>query len=414
MSLTKVSYSMTLEAPANVMDFGAFNDGTNATATTAAINLAIASGAHAVYFPRGTYATNAKITVNSIGTRLYSECHGMLTPYGAVIKYVGSATSDPMFYVPTGTHCVEFDGFHFDANSLARTCVHFDTTTGFATHMPVIRNCYFIGYTSRGVILGGDSTSVLNAGQMQQVILERLSWRGGDFTAVGLLLNSQNLEFAVCAGLYFDPDAGREHSIHVYAFAGGFNVQGLISTRSTQCAVFGQGSQIIINGWRSEDVIGLQTSAVGGEGPCTINGLLNRGVTTASDDYIDFRYANTSLSLFGCKLKGNIRIANTTDRAVNAIGVDFAGGATFIFEGPQNTRGVTHNATTGNFLLRGSTAVFETMTETGNSGIKVGLQQITMATTIAAASASNSSIYVETSDGKLYFKDSGGVAHALY
>jgi Pectate lyase superfamily protein len=413
MSLTKTTYAMTSNAPANVMDYGAFSDGTNATATTAAIVTAIASGAKAIYFPRGTYAINSKITA-SINTRFYSECHGMLSPYGAVIKYVGSATSDPMFYVPTGENCVEFDGFYFDANSLARTCVHFDTATGYSTQMPVLRNCYFVGYTSRGVILGGDSISVLNAGQMQEVILERLSWRGGNYTAIGLLINAQNLEFAVSTGLYFDPDAGSEHSIHVYAYAGGFNVQGLVTTRSTQCAIYGNGSQIIVNGWRSEDLIGMQTAAVGGEGPCTISGLLNRGSTTSSNDFIDFRYADTSLNLFGCQLKGNVRIANTNDRAVNAVGIDFAGGADYIFEGPANTRGVTHNATTGEFLLRGNAAAFETMTETGTSGVKIGLDQITILQNVASASAANLSIYVNTADGKLYFKDSGGTSHALY
>lgn len=59
MSLTKVNYAMIDGAPLDVMAFGAYNDGTNAAATTAAIKAAITAalaGNGALYFPAGTYA----------------------------------------------------------------------------------------------------------------------------------------------------------------------------------------------------------------------------------------------------------------------------------------------------------------------------------------------------------------------
>jgi hypothetical protein len=57
MSLTKVSYSMVNGAQINVLDYGAYRDGSNATATTAAIQAAFAaaSSGGVVYFPTGTY-----------------------------------------------------------------------------------------------------------------------------------------------------------------------------------------------------------------------------------------------------------------------------------------------------------------------------------------------------------------------
>jgi len=57
MSLTKVSFSMISGAVFNVLDYGAYRDGTNAAATTAAIQAAftaVGSGG-VVYFPTGTY-----------------------------------------------------------------------------------------------------------------------------------------------------------------------------------------------------------------------------------------------------------------------------------------------------------------------------------------------------------------------
>jgi hypothetical protein len=44
-------------APINVLDYGAYNDGTNATATTAAFQAAIAAGSN-IYVPSGTYLLN--------------------------------------------------------------------------------------------------------------------------------------------------------------------------------------------------------------------------------------------------------------------------------------------------------------------------------------------------------------------
>lgn len=66
MSLTKVSYSMVTGAPVNVLDFGAYNNGTNATNTTAAIIAAItAAGNRNIYFPYGQYAINSSILFDS-------------------------------------------------------------------------------------------------------------------------------------------------------------------------------------------------------------------------------------------------------------------------------------------------------------------------------------------------------------
>jgi hypothetical protein len=75
MSLTKVTYSMITGATVNVLDYGAFNDNTNAAATTAAIQAAIDTGKN-VFLPEGTYLINAALTVFSAGQIIFGESFG--------------------------------------------------------------------------------------------------------------------------------------------------------------------------------------------------------------------------------------------------------------------------------------------------------------------------------------------------
>lgn len=75
MALTKVTYSMIAGSPANAIDFGAYTDGTNASATTTAIQAALDSGASSVYIPAGTYALNGNLTVPS-NIEIYGDGNG--------------------------------------------------------------------------------------------------------------------------------------------------------------------------------------------------------------------------------------------------------------------------------------------------------------------------------------------------
>lgn len=70
MSLTKATYSMISGAVANVLDYGA--DSSGVADSSAAITLALASGAKQVYFPQGQYKTTA--TINRPNTvRMYGD-----------------------------------------------------------------------------------------------------------------------------------------------------------------------------------------------------------------------------------------------------------------------------------------------------------------------------------------------------
>ena len=60
MPLTKVSYSMIQGEVVNVLDYGAYNNGTNASATTAAFAAALATG-NTVFIPEGTFLINGAL-----------------------------------------------------------------------------------------------------------------------------------------------------------------------------------------------------------------------------------------------------------------------------------------------------------------------------------------------------------------
>jgi hypothetical protein len=62
MSLTKVSYSMIAGEVVNVLDYGAYSNGTNATATTAAFVAALATG-KTVFIPEGTFLINGSLQI---------------------------------------------------------------------------------------------------------------------------------------------------------------------------------------------------------------------------------------------------------------------------------------------------------------------------------------------------------------
>jgi hypothetical protein len=117
MALTKATYSMILGAPINVLDHGASNDGTNATATTAAIRSAILKAQEnqaQVFFPVGRYAINDTIILENIPVGFLGEQNpvwqsGSDLP-SVTLEWVGGAL--PMF------HCT-YSNFQFEGMAIS-------------------------------------------------------------------------------------------------------------------------------------------------------------------------------------------------------------------------------------------------------------------------------------------------------
>jgi hypothetical protein len=110
MSLTKVSYSMIADAPANVIDFGA--DSTGSADSTAAIQAAINSlTVGVVVFPAGTYKVSAKIILKS---------NVSLTGDGATLTYTTPYEDNQGFLTDNNVAIenVTIEGLIFDGNGV--------------------------------------------------------------------------------------------------------------------------------------------------------------------------------------------------------------------------------------------------------------------------------------------------------
>jgi hypothetical protein len=84
----------------SVLDFGAFNNGTNAAATTTAIQAAIdsiGSKGGLVYFPAGTYLVSSTITISKNKTYLQGQGNNSIitrnTDYGNTFVFTGNTTT---------------------------------------------------------------------------------------------------------------------------------------------------------------------------------------------------------------------------------------------------------------------------------------------------------------------------------
>ena len=96
-----------LEESVSVKDFGALGNGT--TDDLAAINLAIASGAKAIYFPAGTYRTSGLIDISVSGVTVWTDAQ-------AVIKPLDSVAASFSIIRVRGSGVV-IDGFIIDGNT---------------------------------------------------------------------------------------------------------------------------------------------------------------------------------------------------------------------------------------------------------------------------------------------------------
>lgn len=372
-----------LRESVSVKDFGAVGNGV--TDDTAAVQAALDVGGQ-IQFPEGTYVVTSPLSVTQLNTTLVGETKGTVGA-STVIKYTGAATASAVITVQNGKHGFCMDGFDVNANLLADMCIYVIANAGSATHHPVINNVIVRGYNTRGIVLGANSLVISN-GQMQLPQMNRVYWQGGALNAIGLLLNAQNCEFIVGNGWYFDiePTAYNPHSNHIAAVAGGVNVQALLSTRANDYAIKSYGSQVIVNGWRSEDGYIFQTTSVEIEGPCVIQGAKFRATPgsmpqpTATEPTIDFQGVDSTLILTGISTQCSIRVGATAARNVVATGVDFRDAAAgFLYSGPSNRRGIFHRLDTGNVDICGTDAAVQLKNTAGVTTVAIedgGLRQV--------------------------------------
>lgn len=152
MALTKASYSMINGAPVNVLDFGATGDGV--TNDAVALQLALTAGAgKAVYFPGGTYLTNATLTVPA-DTTVYGD------GYGSVIRQ--TARERNVFVL--NNNCT-VQALRLQGDGVTSGGVSFQLNNGiYAVSKRNIKvlNCFLHAFEFNGVYLDDcDNTEVL-------------------------------------------------------------------------------------------------------------------------------------------------------------------------------------------------------------------------------------------------------------
>lgn len=144
MSLTKVSYSMITGAPINVLDYGAKNDGTDAAATTAAIQAAFTAATNAsqegsaigVVFPPGRYVVNASITINA--QNIYVSSPGIARIEPSILT---GASTYTIFNLTGSAGRVTIENLTF--YMFGSDCIALGATNIW--RQATVNNCYFIG-----------------------------------------------------------------------------------------------------------------------------------------------------------------------------------------------------------------------------------------------------------------------------
>lgn len=306
----------------------------------------------------GPFRVSQPVLMRRPSLRLYSESEGVGSSFCTTVLYNGVATALPVISVSDSMHGCAIQGITINANALAGWCIQVNVSDVGVTNHPKMHDILVEGYTAGGIVVGKNSTTVLGTGSIYELDMQRIYLGGGSAGTIGILLNAQNCEWAHIKGLFCSPTdyAGNMHLNHIFAFAGGLCVMAMASTAASDFAIICNSSQIVINGWRLEERKGIRFNPVGVEGPCILQGVVARGSAVVFGDLtVDFAASGTSaLVINGLKTKGSVSIGPTAPAHIAASNVSFESvGGGFVLPAPQGWLGYLHNATTGEFQIRG-------------------------------------------------------------
>jgi len=159
MALTKVTKRMINDEVINVVDYGAFKDETNPTATTAAISAALTdaiSQKKSLFFPAGQYSINDEFTINTgafYSLKIFGEMPGSLNSTGTTI--IQTDNTKNIFIFGDGVTSITdiiIDGIEFYGP---------DSGTGSGiifkkTSTAKVSNCGFWKFGYYGIYFSGD------------------------------------------------------------------------------------------------------------------------------------------------------------------------------------------------------------------------------------------------------------------
>jgi hypothetical protein len=359
----------------SVKDFGAVGDGV--TDDTLAIQAAInaASIGRRILFPSGTYKISTTITFSAICQTLEGEANGGL--YGVPKLLWSGPLGGIMVKAGNGKHYPTIRNMLFDANRLANTCVFIEALAGSQTNNPTLEHLTFLGYVTKGVILGVDDDTANSNGQMSNVSTTNLQWRGGGVAnTIGFFMNAQNVEHCVGTAWYFDPwpDAGYfNHLNHVRIRAGGMSLLGLLTTRADSFAI-STDDNIAVYDWRAEDRYLFTQSAIDNKAPSTLSNVVQRfNAGYSSGDYtLVLNGLVQPVVLTGATLQGSVLVGATSDRSFVGLGLSFPWGGSVVYAGTSNAAGMTQDLANGKLDLRGTNPGFKAQSRNGGIVAELG------------------------------------------
>lgn len=397
----------------NVKDFGAVGDGVadDTAAIQAAIDYAKA-GVNTVYFPAGTYKTSTSLNVNrSLNLVGAGAACTTIRPTSALASacIVYGVIGD----VPRpGTTSVEITGLTLDGTNTNNA-----NATGlriWCSHLEIHNNA-IVNFSGYGIYAVGSWSNVIR----QNFI--------SDNTKTNIILE------ATCNAFYVQDNyilRSGEHGIWLQGCNkavvenNDMEENALNAVRIVQSNVQAMRGCYVGNNYFENNYPGVVEdifvdNSAGGE----ISGLV-----------IENNYHETVALITIASMSGDAYISNNRNATMNFLTFD-GSNATLFNQNPGNYQTQIDNTTYSNFVSPTRTDGYQIygrlarlhafsrnvgVTYTIFDGKTVGLwaedyiEGSLKLEPMPAADAQNGSIYVNTADGKLYFKDAGGVSHALY
>ena len=384
MSLTKASYAMINGAVINVLDYGAKGDGvTDDTSSIQAAFNASTNGQY-VYFPVGTYLTSSTLTFDCSfgGSTSGIANNANLSPVkGTVIKYTGTGTcfqtNSPIYGINVENFWIELQN-----TALIGIDIRFGGNLNKFTNIAIFANsvstpCDY-GVYLRGV---NPDTNAPNYHQHYNKF-DSITVVGNMLT--GFKLGDDDLKgspgYGDCAAnanqinnftAFLAPLSGTPQDIYLYGT--GCSIVQPNLTNPTSCIRFFGASEF----------------------NSIIAGYMDYTVTTAV--YIDADAGvRFIVALLGCNLSAS-KIVDSVEPS--------SAGARYTMWGCSYASQV------------GTMTVNEIVPITPGTNVVITDGVLVPWTTVGGQNPANvpiNSIYKSNSDGKLYWKDSSGVSHALY
>jgi hypothetical protein len=377
MSLTKATYSMIKGAVINVLDYGATGDGVaDDTAEIQAAFNAAGLGDY-VYFPPGTYLVSSKITFAcSFGGKFgVTVDNPNLTPWnGTIIKYSGSGTCFEASEQLYGA-IIENFGLELTTTGLIGIDFKFGGNLNWIRKLK-IRATNPVTPANYGIYLRGinPDTSAPNFHQHSNKF-EHITVYGNMLT--GIKLGDEGSSDALANGNYIDhwveyldpPSPTAAKAIYINGYGSVIN-HPVLSGNGATIRFYGQcGNNAICGGY--------------------FDSVLTTAIYVDAD--IGQRYV---FNAFGCQGLTSAKITDTIEPAVSQ---------RYVVAG-EYTRLPEIYATKIREINSGDSVEFT------NALITPWAKMVPQ----LSAGVPNRSIFVKSSDEKLYYKDNAGVEHALY